>query len=253
MTARLSKKPIALVAGASDRIGRAMALHLARHGYSIAITYRSNIKGAQESADLISQYSPVVTIPVELGTCNQPDMHSLIKEISCQLEAPVKLIIYSASFFERSNAVDLDYQHLLANFNIHTFAPMLMAQALYHHLQTFPQPAKGNFIAMCDQRVYRRTTTRVAYELSKKSLLEFCRIAALSFADSMRVNTISPGAILQATSETDEEFQRLISKGVPLKCQGSVENILQTLDFLLQCEYLTGVDIPVDGGEHLQG
>ncbi|ADU66025.1 SDR family oxidoreductase [Desulfurispirillum indicum] len=238
----------AIVTGASDRIGRAVALHLAKRGYRVAITYHTNREGALATQKLLEQYTPCTVLCHDLATLNNPG--DILEQAHAATGAPVHCVIYAASFFEKSTLKAIDTDHMLQNFWVHLFSPILMAKALHLHM-THADVQNGNFVVFCDQRVYQRTTTRAAYELSKKSLAEFTRMAAKTFAPTLRCNSISPGPILQATTETDAEFRTLIEKNVPLKRQGSVEHILQALDFLLQCDYVTGIDIPVDGGEHL--
>ena len=81
-------------------------------------------------------------------------------------------------------------------------------------------------------------------------LSEFTKMAAAELAPDIRVNAIAPSAILPPSNGEKEYLDH--SQSIPLKRWGNLSEILQSIDFLLKNEYVTGQCIFVDGGEHLR-
>ncbi|WP_027389061.1 SDR family oxidoreductase [Chrysiogenes arsenatis] len=242
----------AIITGGSERLGREMACALAKRGYAVACSWRSNQHGAEETVALIERAGGKAISFQWDAAAVHGSQQELFESLSTALGASVTVLVNNASFFEPSSLANVTFAHVLDNFQVHLFAPMFLGQGFYQFLQAHDSTG-GHMINICDQRIYQLSKTRAAYELSKKSLAEFTRMAALTFADRMRVNSISPGPILRATTESDEEFRRLIERYTPLGRQGSAQHCVAALEFLLQCDFIHGSDIPVDGGEHLVG
>ena len=88
----------------------------------------------------------------------------------------------------------------------------------------------------------------LAYLLSKKSLAEFTRLAAIEYAPHVRVNAIAPGVILPGSERTSDYLAWRI-EGIPLKMQGKADHLLRAMNYLLANEFVTGQILTVDGGE----
>ena len=112
--------------------------------------------------------------------------------------------------------------------------------------------SEGFILNMLDKNISRKNTSFVSYLLSKKSLHELTQIAAFELAPSIRVNSISPGFIIEEEGITDAFYTENKLKSIPLKRKGSVADIIHALDFLLNAKYVTGETITVDGGSFLQ-
>lgn len=109
---------------------------------------------------------------------------------------------------------------------------------------------KGHVINMIDTNIVKNKTQHLTYLLSKKALLELTKLSAIELAPRIRVNGIAPGLILAPTGKGEGHLLAR-AKNVPLKKQGSPENIVQSVQFLIENTYLTGQIIFNDGGEHL--
>jgi NAD(P)-dependent dehydrogenase (short-subunit alcohol dehydrogenase family) len=102
-----------------------------------------------------------------------------------------------------------------------------------------------------DTAITKNKTAYADYLLSKKSLAEFTKLAAVQFAPHIRVNGIAPGLILPPRNKTNNYLNRL-ARNVPLKKKGTPNQIALSIQYLLESEYITGEIIFVDGGEHLK-
>ena len=84
--------------------------------------------------------------------------------------------------------------------------------------------------------------------LSKKSLADFTKIAAIEFAPKIRVNAIAPGVILPGDQRTTDYLAWRV-EGIPLKKQGEVEDLLKAMKYIINSNFITGQILTVDGGE----
>src|SRR3989338_2017395 len=110
----------------------------------------------------------------------------------------------------------------------------------------------AQIINMVDKNIVRYDTKYFYYLLSKKFLAEFTKMLALQLAPEIRVNAIAPGFILNSIDEENTllETKSLIEK-IPLKKKGEIKNILQTINFLLENDFVNGQILSIDGGASL--
>ncbi|HLD88365.1 MAG TPA: SDR family oxidoreductase, partial [Candidatus Omnitrophota bacterium] len=109
---------------------------------------------------------------------------------------------------------------------------------------------KGHIINFIDTNVAKNVTRYEDYLLTKKTLYAFTKMAAAAWGPHIRVNGISPGMILSPVNHLSDDRARRAKK-IPLQRVGHPKYIVQTLQFLLDNDYLTGQIIATDGGESL--
>lgn len=232
----------ALVTGAARRIGRAIALELASLGYSIALHYHHSKEQAEVSAAEIRQKG----VRCELFSCDLSDetqTSNLTAKVFKKFPS-LNLLVNSASLFERSEFAVKDLKLFNDHFAINLKAPFILSCDFFRLCK------KGQIINLLDANIVKNQTSHVAYLLTKKSLADMTKLAAVAFAPHIRVNGIAPGLILPARGETAESLDRMARK-IPLKRKGDILTITQSIKFLIENDYLTGQIIFNDGGEHL--
>ena len=101
-----------------------------------------------------------------------------------------------------------------------------------------------------DTRITSNKSNFAAYSLSKKALWEFTKMAALELSPKIRINAIAPGVTLPPEDE-DENYLNNLAQNIPMKKPGGIEPILQSVDFILENNHLTGQLLFADGGENL--
>lgn len=245
----------ALVTGAGKRLGRAMALDLARRGHDIAVHYATSAPEAETVAQEIRAMGrKAVTLQADLLIEEQ--VQHLVPQAAEALGGPLTTLINNASIFEydtlTSATRDSWDRHMESNLR----APFVLTQALARDV---PAPlmddngeplAQGLVINMIDQRVRKLTPEFMTYTLAKMGLWAFTQTAAQALSPRVRVNAIGPGPTLQGHRQDDSHFQRQ-RQATPLGRGASEKDIIAALAYFLAAPAVTGQLLCVDGGQHL--
>lgn len=240
-----SKNSTALITGGAKRIGREVAINLAKMGFDIVISYN---KSKTQALELSEEISKKFKVRCEIFACDLANLDETKKlaEFMSKNFSNWNLLINNASIFKQSKFIDDDSQ-MLENMNIHLMSPLILAKAFAKN-----SSQNAQIINMVDKNIARYETRYFHYLLSKKFLAETTKMLALQLAPEIRVNAVAPGFILNAVddSDTDELAQKIIKK-IPLQSKGEVENIWQTIEFLINNKFVNGQIIFVDGGASL--
>lgn len=237
--------PVALITGAARRIGRAIALAMARDGWHIAVHYR---RSREEAAELVEELertgSRAVALAADLGDVAAAG--SLVSRCREQLGPPTCLV-NNASEFLLDTVATLDPETWDKHLDINLKTPVFLAKQLYLGL---PDGVEGNVINIIDQRVWNLTPEFFSYTISKAGLWTATRTLAQALAPRVRVNAIGPGPVLASVHQTPEEFaaecaSTLLGRGP------ESEEIPAAVRFILSARSMTGQMIALDGGQHL--
>ncbi len=232
----------ALVTGGAKRIGKDIALFLAKSGYDIALHYNTSEREARLAKREIEKVGQkCVLFQCDFNSLNEPS--KLIKKVT-KLFPGFCLLINNASVFEEKLFLNTDIKHLEKNFNVNFKAPFILSRDFAKLCK------KGLIINILDTNIMRKNSKFFAYNLSKKTLFNFTQMAAYELGPNIRVNAIAPGPILPPFGK-DDGYLKLKVKKIPLKQKGNTKFITQALDFLIENNFVTGECIFVDGGKHL--
>jgi len=234
-----------LVTGAARRIGRAIALDLARHGWAVAIHYNESAKDAAELvAEIEGSGGRATALPAPLT--EEDKVRDLVPAAADAL-GPVTLLVNNAAAFVHDDIHDGSREtwdlHMEANLR----APAVLIQEFAWAL---PDRAAGNVVNMLDQRVWNPTPYFMSYTISKMGLWTLTRTLAAALAPDIRVNAIGPGPTLKGERQTEEHFQ-LQWQSVPMRRKTEPGEIAAAIRFILDAPGMTGQMIALDGGEHL--
>jgi pteridine reductase len=239
-----------LITGAAHRIGRSLALDLAKDAEAVVIHYNKSKEDAEHLAEEISQMGAKAFI-IAADLSSPPEAESLMDRV-WESACPVDVLINNASIFEAGKFKDVTVDDLQRNLMVNAFAPMLLSRAFAELNTNRKSPFLPVIVNMLDTRVSGYDHGHAAYDLAKKMLLSLTKIMALEFAPGIRVNGIAPGLILPPAGKDMSYLEQLKSTN-PLNDIGTLDQIAQTVRFLIENEYVTGQIIYADGGRHLKG
>lgn len=245
MNRNLPPESAALVTGAARRIGRDLALDLAKAGWRVAIHYRKSAAEAETLAHDIAAFGGSAgTFSADLA--DGQSLARLVTAISREL-GPLTTLINNASEFMPDTIQSLEDSTWDLHLDVNLKAPVFLAQAMARQL---PETAQGNIINIIDQRVWNLTPEFFSYTISKAGLWTATRTLAQALAPRIRVNAIAPGPVLQSIHQTQDDFER--EKQFTLLGHGpSTAEIAAAVRFILATPSLTGQMIALDGGQHL--
>ena len=236
---------VALVTGAAQRIGKAIALDLADDGWAVAVHFRHSQKAAEEIVDAIrSSGGKAAALQADLS--REEETTSLVGR-AVEAIGPIGLLINNASVFEADDIVTATRESWDLHMEPNLRAPFVLTQAF---AAARPEDAGGLVVNLLDDRVLAPTDSYVTYSLSKAGLWSLTRSLAIALAPRIRVVGIGPGYALPEKSVSDAEFRRAVET-LPLGRSGPPEEICRALRFFIECKSVTGQMVALDSGLHL--
>ncbi len=235
----------ALVTGAAQRIGRAIALALAADGWAVAVHYRASRAAADALvAEIARGGGQAVALAADLA--DESAVAGLVPRAAAAL-GPLGCLVNNASSFENDTVATATRASWDEHIEVNLRAPLVLMQGFAAQL---PEAASGAIINMLDQRVWSLTPYFVSYTVSKAALWTLTQSMALALAPRIRVNGIGPGPTLPSPRQSEEQFARQCA-AVPLRRGTSPEEIAAAVRFILAAPAMTGQMIALDGGQHL--
>ena len=237
----------ALVTGAAHRIGAEISRKLHSHGLNIIIHYRESQQAAESLA------SELNTSRQNSAQCLQGDLsdHQAVialaqQSINCFGRLDV-LVNNASSFYPTpvEKASENDW-NLLVDSNLK--GPFFLSQALSAELQK----SAGTIINIVDIHSDKPLRDHSIYSIAKAGVAMMTKTLAKELAPDIRVNGVSPGAILWPEQSMSDADKKEILDNIPLKTLGASSDIAATVEFLVNsAPYITGQIIAVDGGRSL--
>jgi|SRR5256885_2917860 len=249
MTTRPNPEPdaprAALVTGAGKRIGRAIALALARDGWDIAVHYatsRSEALATVASIEALGRRAVAVNrdLAVERG------VRSLIGECASEL-GRLTCVVNNAAIFEYDTPARFKVDLLLKHMKLNTAVPILLAQGLHAALA---DGERGVVINLLDQKLANPNPDFLSYTLSKSALCYATTVLAQALAPKVRVVGVAPGITLPSGTQSDAGFAAAHAQ-TPLGRSSTPEDVGEAVVYLANAVAVTGATLLVDGGQHL--
>jgi NAD(P)-dependent dehydrogenase (short-subunit alcohol dehydrogenase family) len=238
-----SVAPAALVTGGAQRIGRAIVLALARAGYAVAIHARRQDAAAEAlCTGIVGAGGRAAVVAGDLA--DHEAVLALVPGAAAAI-GPLTLLVNNASQFEPDDIGQLDRARFDRHFAVNLRAPVFLAAAF-----AAQAPAGGAIVNVLDQRVLRPSPQFFSYGLAKSALYVATTTLAQALAPRLRVNAVAPGPTLPNPRQDADAFARYAG-AMPLGHGPKPEEIVEAVMFLAAARSVTGVTIPVDGGQHL--
>lgn len=248
----------ALVTGAGARIGRVIALTLARAGYDVCLHYnqvRAKAEAVARDIEALSRRAHVIACNLEDKTA----LGALVPEVVHDF-GPLSVLVNNASVFLKDGVLDdaplPTSKSWVSNFAVNLEAPVFLAEAFARQYldkkDDFSDSGikHGVIINMLDQRVLKLNPLFFSYTLSKTALWTATRTLAQALAPHIRVNGVGPGPTLANNVEREQAFAREAA-GVLLAEAVSPSCVAEAVLYLCGAQSVTGQMLAVDNGQHL--
>ena len=245
----------ALVTGAAQRIGREIALYLARRGFDVAVHYSSSAEeAAQTAADIRALGRKAVALKADL--LDEEATAALVPLAMAALGGPLTVLVNNASIFEYDSIQTASKTSWDRHIGSNLRAPFVLIQNFAAQAPKAVPDAAGEPVAqavvvnMIDQRVRKLTPNFMTYTLAKAALWTLTQTAAQALAPDIRVNGIGPGPTIQGVRQSEGHFSRQRAATILQRGAGATD-VVAALGFFLDSPSVTGQMIAVDGGQHL--
>jgi NAD(P)-dependent dehydrogenase (short-subunit alcohol dehydrogenase family) len=234
-----------LVTGAARRLGRAIALDLARAGWQVAVHFRGSDDEARQTAADCGRHAAAHVFQADLA--DEAQVRGLMQQVLDRFGS-VDAVVNNASRFEHDSAQSFTFASLAAHVASNTAAPVLLAQLLAAHLKQ--RAARGAVVNLLDQKLWNPNPDFFSYTLSKAALEAATTLLAQALAPELRVVGVAPGLTLTSHLLTQERFEQL-HKLSPLGRSSTPDDVAAAVRFALENDSITGTTLLVDGGQHL--
>ncbi|CAA0114748.1 3-oxoacyl-[acyl-carrier-protein] reductase FabG [Zhongshania aliphaticivorans] len=242
----LLNTPVALVTGAGQRLGAEICRHLHARGYRIVIHYRHSAESAVQLCESLNalRANSAITLSADMNSVSE--VESLAKKAVSQWQRLDVLVNNASSFYPTplGTVTEAQWDDLQGS---NLKGAFFLAQALAIDLAC----SSGCIVNMIDIYGSKPLEKYPAYSIAKAGVAMMTQSLALELAPEVRVNGVSPGAILWPSEETEYSIneKQELSQRVPLQRQGEATDIAKTVVFLVaDAPYITGQMIAVDGG-----
>jgi NAD(P)-dependent dehydrogenase (short-subunit alcohol dehydrogenase family) len=234
-----------LITGAAKRVGRAIALELASHGWSVAVHYNSSEGDAEDTvAALHDKHVHAMALQADLS--NEDHVQTLI-ERAYEGIGPLTALVNNASVFENDNIKTATRESWDKHMEANLRAPLVLSQQF---AQQLPEGAEGAIVNLLDQRIFKPTPQFLSYGVSRAGLHWLTTVLAQALAPRVRVNAVAPGPTIRNPRQSEAHFRKQ-TEATPLGRGATPEEVANAVRYLIDARAITGATLPVDGGQHL--
>ncbi len=245
-----ARKRTALVTGASQGLGAALALRLAQDGYDVAVS-GTTLEHLQDTvAALQAQGARVVAVPLDLRS--QQSTEQAMARVVAEF-GELDVLVNNAGVTTRSLAVDTTRDEWQTVLDINLTGTFFMSQQMGRHL--IGQQRAGCIVNLSSTHGLIGFAQRSAYGISKAGVSHMTRMLAIEWADHrIRVNAVAPGTVATPSrvkffTADAGGFKAMIDR-VPLARLCEMEEVAAMVSYLASpaAAYITGQTMVLDGG-----
>lgn len=227
------------ITGAARRLGREVAIHLAKSGCQVTVHYNRS----RAEAESLRKETGCSLLQADFRTVPWEVLGKLMREVG-----EVDVLINNASTFQRSYWLEVNEALWDEELSVNLKVPFFLTQFFGSQMK---KRGAGKIINMVDIAGQRPYLNYLPYSIAKAGVIAFTEAMARALAPEVQVNAIAPGTVLFVEGMSDEAREKIVEK-IPLKRAARVDEVLKTFDYLLSdVDYLTGQTIVLDGGRSL--
>lgn len=236
---------IAVVTGGAKRVGRAIALELAKKGTHLLLHYHTSLDEAQKTAAQIRAYGVRCEL-IQADLSQTRDIEKMTQMIQ-EKNMSVDILVNSASLFYKTpfaSVQESDWDRLM---DTNLKGPFLLSKQIGIRMA---QTNGGKIINIADWSGFRPYRDYAPYCVSKGGLITLTKALARDLAPKVIANAIAPGPVLPPPDFTKEETKQIAKKTL-LGRIGTPEDIAHAVVFLLENDFINGTVLVVDGGRSI--
>jgi pteridine reductase len=238
---------VALITGAARRIGAAIANTLHQNGADIALHYRKSSADAEALVERLNAGRPDSAALFQAELNDTEALPSFVESVVAW-HGTLDILVNNASSFYPTPPGEITQAHWDDLVGSNLKAPLFLSQAALPALRE----AHGTIINLIDVHAQRPLRNHTVYGSAKAGLAMLTHSLAKDLAPEIRVNGVSPGAILWPENGMDDATKETILKQIPLERPGQPEDIAGCVLYLVRdATYVTGQIIAVDGGRSI--
>lgn len=259
-----------LITGAAKRLGREIALTMAKRGWRVAVHYHTSEQDAINTIADMAINAPARSenafkndvfqanhAKFQCDLSDEAAVRALLPQVIAHF-GRVDAVVNSAAIFEHDTAATFSYGAMQKHLATNTGAAILLSQALHEHVSERKKAGEmesqgdiqGAVVNLMDQKLWNQNPDFFSYTLSKAALEAANTMLAMELAPLVRVIGVAPGLTLTSHMISDEKFQEL-HKISPLGRSSTAQDVADTVRFALENRSITGTTLLVDGGQHL--
>ncbi|MFL2559890.1 MAG: pteridine reductase [Gammaproteobacteria bacterium] len=231
----MTKIRTVLITGGAKRIGLAIAKHLHQYGFNIIITYNKSKNDAEKVLYTLNNNRSNSCAIIQANFSTTKSYNSLYNK-ALKVFGRIDVLINNASKFYPTKIDMVNDKNWADIINTNLKTPLFLSKSFFPELKK----RKGSIINIIDIHVDPPLKNHIIYNLSKAGLLALTQSLAKDLAPTVRVNGVSPGAIMWPKSINKKRKKEIISK-IALKRIGEPDDIAKTILFLItNGDYITG-------------
>ncbi|MEJ2679096.1 MAG: SDR family oxidoreductase [Gemmatimonadota bacterium] len=235
---------VALVTGGARRVGRSLALALARGGADVVVNYHGSEADAHRTVEEIQALGRRA-VAIRADVASRRDVAALIDGVAAEF-GRLDVVVNSAALFRSTPFLAIDEEDWDRVLAVNLKGPFLVTQAAAALLAVH----EGLVVNIADLSALQPWPGFAHHSVSKAGLAQLTKVAARALAPRVRVNCIAPGTVLPPEDYTQEQIADLRER-TALKRLGSPADVVRALLFLVESDFVTGEIVVVDGGRSL--
>ncbi|HTR46494.1 MAG TPA: 3-oxoacyl-ACP reductase family protein [Verrucomicrobiae bacterium] len=242
MTAKALANQVALVTGAAKRIGRSIALRLAREGADVVVNYATSKSEAENVAAEIAAMGQRAFV-CQADVSRRADVERMFAAINKQF-GRLDILVNNAGMFFAAKFEELTDEQWDRIMNANLKSQFLCAQAAAPLMK---RGGRGRIINLSSLGGLLPWPAYTHYCVSKAGVIMLTKCLARALGPQILVNSVAPGTIQFPGEPPDEDY----IKRVPLHRTGTGDDISDAVIYFATSDFITGQILAVDGGRAL--
>jgi NAD(P)-dependent dehydrogenase (short-subunit alcohol dehydrogenase family) len=232
-----------LITGAAQRLGKAMALSMAKAGAHVAFTFHLSSDEAQQTLKQIEK-SGASGLALKCDLRNEKDVQEAVTHTERHF-GRIDVLVNNAGIFQTAKLEEITAEQWDEVFAVNVRAPFLVSRYCIPALRT----ARGRIINLGSLGAEKAWATHAHYCSSKAALHMLTQVMAKALAPEIAVNCVAPGMIDSGAGEKDPALLQRLAAHTPMKKNGTPQDVVSAVMYFATApHFITGQILTVDGG-----